>query len=152
MLQLCVSAACDEVACPPGSTGTSVTAGCACGSGQSGAITATAAAPHYTSTCACDANYRSDGNGGCVACAAGKTKPAGDPANVASACDDVPCPAGSVGATVAGGCSCPRRHSGGFTATTAAPYHTSDCAFSGGWGDCAVCRTPHAPARQARYG
>ena len=55
MLQLCVSAACDEVACPPGSTGTSVAAGCACGSGQSGAITATAAAPHYTSTCACDA-------------------------------------------------------------------------------------------------
>jgi hypothetical protein len=63
-----------------------------------------------------------------VACPAGKTNGQGDPRDVASTCDEVPCPGGSTGTNVAAGdCSCDAGHSGSIAAATAPPYYVGGC-------------------------
>ena len=53
---------CNPVACPQGTTGSSVPEGCECGPGSFGNVTATSTAPYLTSTCVCKAGHTLTGS------------------------------------------------------------------------------------------
>jgi hypothetical protein len=85
----------------------------------------------YEFRCTCPADHHADGHGSCVACAAGRSRPAGDRADVASSCAAVACPPASVGANVPAGCSCLPGWRGDITAAGAPLYYVSTCAPHG---------------------
>jgi len=121
--------------CPANSFGASVSSGCACNAGFSGAVTATMEFPFYSSTCSpvkCPDN--SDGLGvsaGCVCNAgfSGSVSASTTAPFYFSSCAAVQCPSDSFGSSVSKGCACNAGFSGSVMATMTYPFYFSTCAY-----------------------